>query len=155
MPRGLKGFKQNLDVEMEAVQRAQDHLEMLLLEKWAWGSLPAPRLQELASASKQDGLTSKLLLDLASTGTSGKHPQHLHRDFLRHLGDIPVKPQAISVLMLHQEAIPVQHDLQVLFPHQLFATLYHHDPNAWKQATLGKDAAAQAFWTQCSYLRRP
>ena len=72
--RGTWGFKQNLKQQgnpfaagssarapVPVQEEGRSKLALMLLERWCWGSMSLPVLQQLAAAAVEDGLTDPLL----------------------------------------------------------------------------------------------
>ena len=83
-PQG--GYKQKLaqamaDSEPEAPE-GRSFLAKALLEKWAWGVLSPPQVQEIAHGAFNDGLTQSQVKQLASIGSWGQFPGNMQRDMM-------------------------------------------------------------------------
>lgn len=103
-------------------------LGKLLLEKWAWGILSAPSVQEIAMAAKLSGLISADIEHLASLGASGHSPQNIHRDMVRtYCKDlVPPEPHVLEVPMLVTEGTQVHTTgmpCELLLPHDWVSAL--------------------------------
>ena len=90
---GVGGYLQQLelleedsDVADEEAEVVPSRFALILTQKWGWGRLSAPEVQELAAAAHRDGLQHPEVHKLASIGNWGRFPGNAHRDLLFHLG---------------------------------------------------------------------
>jgi len=72
---------------------AQSVFATTLLLKWAWGTLTAPDLQELAMACKLAGNEEAEVDELASLGAYGTNKGSCHRDLLRRFCSNMLAPE--------------------------------------------------------------
>ena len=105
-----------------------------LLEKWSWGHISSPMVQELADAVKKHFASSDSDIDkLASLGAHGEQPQHINRDLRIFLKDIDVpEGYAISVpfsVKVGASFEVVWCDCEILLPHEWFASLAKKHPD--------------------------
>ena len=96
---GPRGFQQKLagiHTQASLPNPQASDLANLLVDKWSWGYISTPLLQAIALAAKTDfesvGATPPGdLVALSTIGSSGNHPQHMHRDLVhRRLASPPV-----------------------------------------------------------------
>ena len=66
--RKLGGYKQQLAQEKETQQPPASKLADQLLQKWSWGTMSGPTVQQLAVAACEDGLTQPDLVKLSEIG---------------------------------------------------------------------------------------
>ena len=130
-------------------ERAPSKLASLLVEEWAWGAMSAPKVQALAQAAFEDGLTHPQMERLAKMGRRGLHPGNCHRDLLLAAGEhcftkatlrIPIR---LKVKQTMSEPVP----LDFLLPHKLFSCMFHSLPQAFIASVLGgSQANIPKFW---------
>lgn len=124
-------------------------LGMCLLDKWSWGVLSAPAVQEMAQAAKLNGCRQPDILFMASAGTHGQHQGNVHRDLMKKYCKDMVVPEVyiteIPFKVLDEDSgdMTVQHlDCHMLLPHDWLASL---DRAGCLQSHWGTDRVA-AFW---------
>ena len=81
----------------------QSCLATILLELCAWGLISAPLVQQIAHASKKDGLKHPEIDFLAQLGTSGEYKGNCRRDLFRKLNKHVDMPKPIYVNLPHVE----------------------------------------------------
>jgi len=87
---------------------------------------------------------------LSSLGSSGKYINNCWRDLLLHLGQSHI-PRPVLVQTIFKYGKKFKNgSMPFLFPHQLFAALYHHYPGAWNKYILPSMEATQKFWSLAS-----
>ena len=126
-------------------------LARLLTQKWGWGKLSAPEVQEIAHAAFQDGLRLAQVHNLASIGQWGIRPGNMQRDLLYHIGKLPLSQSTYMVdLKLNVKGTTwTDTTCTLLLPHKLFASLFHFKPEAFKEFILGGDPSnIKTFWTK-------
>ena len=97
-----------------------------------------------------DGLLHPEVDKLAKLGASGNQPSHCSRDLVRSLGPAFKELPPISVVEIpvvgHRDAEPFQLQLEVQFPHDVFA---HYAQNSQQfSQVFGSDEEICAFWDQ-------
>ena len=126
-------------------------LARLLTQKWGWGKISAPEVQQIAHAASEDGLRMAEVQQLASIGGWGSRPGNMQRDLLGHLGHIPLSNSSCMVdLKLKVKGTTwADTSCTLLLPHKLFSNLYHAKPKAFLEYMFGGDASnIQTFWTK-------
>ena len=114
------GYKQKLARHVEAPKPSAVY--SILMEKWAWGAISQPLMQEIARAAIADGIDNEDLKSLAVP--------HLTR-----LQDkLPVTPlsHASSYMPCVSKTVAgklVEASLAMLLPHQMFAALWQFSKN--------------------------
>lgn len=133
----------------ERPARTSTALARCILEKWAWGFISGPIVQELAEAAKASGATGADLDILASMGSHGQESgihnisRTIKRHFCKNLG-CPPEAHTVSVPMIvrHKAVENVKMvDTPMLLPHDWFAALERHPE------VLGLDSL-ETFWSQ-------
>ena len=96
-------------------------------------------MQEVAAAAVSDGCPCPHLQRVANIGSHGAHPQNCERDLEMHMRPSPVKS------ILKDIQLPMLNPFQVvtvvtpmLYPHELFATIYKHHPSMFLRRLCGK-----------------
>lgn len=92
-PRPAKRKKRGLGGSAVAVSV----MATVLLNKWAWGALSCPDVQELAAACQMSGNQEDEVDDLASIGGYGENVKHMHRDLVGRFFTPLCTPKAIKV----------------------------------------------------------
>ena len=119
-------------------------LARLLVSKWSWGHMSTPLIQEIAAAAVQDGLRHPVVEVIAKLGSSGRHPNHMHQDLLRKLHPSHISTSLSQFQVEYQNQRLSQH---VLWPHELFATLYHKHHDVFMSNIIGGDKGnPNKFW---------
>jgi hypothetical protein len=138
--RGGRAQKRNaVAMETEEAERAgrgpmtdESHspLWLALMNKWAWGTLSAPAVQELAQAAVFSGCDRPDVKELADLGARGEQAGNIHRDLLR----LYVKGTASPTAYVAQVPMHVRDDVSgemtietlechMLLPHDWMASL--------------------------------
>ena len=135
------------DIEAGVPQRS--HLAGRLLQLWAWGSITAKRVQELAHLALQDGLEHEDIRRLARLGNYGQHAQNAQRDLLHwmeaHLGAMPhVIHASIPLVTPHTQAMQYM-DLPIVPLHRMMAHMFEHWPQEFAARLAGKTGALEGF----------
>ena len=98
----------------------------------------------------RDGLQHPEILKLASLGNYGAQPSHCSRDLVRTLGPAFRELPAISYIKVpvrgHRVAEPFEMELEVQFPHDVFAHYSKH-PQDFAQI-FGTNEELRDFWGQ-------
>ena len=134
-------------------------LAAFLLEQWSWGFMSAQMVQAIAersrldfdrwTASGQDAVAQDLR-NLAELGSRGAHHNNCNRDLLAllgHEGNHVPDPLAFTTLCkTARPGIFASRPMQLLLPHEFFASLYHHYPAHWRTHVCPSDEDLEAFW---------
>ena len=133
------GYKQKLARHVEAPKPSAVY--SILMEKWAWGAISQPLMQEIAGAAIADGIDNEDLKSLAVP--------HLTR-----LQDkLPVTPlsHALSYMPCVSKTVAgklVEASLAMLLPHQMFAALWQFSKNIFIDKLCGGTPDnIPKFWT--------
>ena len=108
--------------------RAASKLALHLIERWAWGSLSAPELQNIAFLAVGDHEDPHPdLMRLSTIGSSGVHQNNCHRDLVSYRLAEPLIGRAISSIRIFTRKPPLrilEVDQCILLPHDLFGTMF-------------------------------
>ena len=149
------GYKQRLaqamaDSEPDDVPDGSSFLAKTLVEKWAWGLLSTPQVQEIAHGAFRDGLTHSQVKQLASLGSWGKCPGNMQRDMMQAIGSdcaLTCSTSEVQVNLLGPKGNWPSAKLNMLLPHKLFSKMYHARPAAFLESVLGgTEDNIKAFW---------
>ena len=139
-----------------------------MIHRFVWGNMSAAEVQTIAALLNRDlefaivktieGKSVKLthVSNIAEIGTSGAHPQNCHRDLMANLIQIGI---AVSHLVeLPLTTIPsnlVQMGHQcMIYPHELFASLYNHYHGAFLDRLWVSAERMQNFWTSVAHTQQ-
>ena len=120
---------------------------------WCQGRISAKQVQEYAFGAQQQGAVG--VIDMAKAGSSGRHPQNIHRSLVSMFG----KPDGAPAFCWHDIPTKKGRVLQpFMLPHEWFAALCREKPDLFN-ATIkgGDDSTCTAFWTcmaETPFLRR-
>jgi len=132
-------------------------LSTTLVEEFGWGFFNPQQLQKLSefckndiTAARNNALDASLLEDLAAIGADGGQPGNMARDLVRNL-------PATRLPDCKHHRIPVAHKvigrgrplLPFLYPHELFAAIYHNYPAAFSKA-IAPPGECERFWSEVS-----
>ena len=113
-------------------RRQLSPLGLNLLDKWSWGKLSAPGVQEIAQAAVQSGCATQDIKFMGSIGSNGAHPNNAQRDLMRTYCFELSTPEPFSFkvpLKLRQPdgtTAVVMSDFAVACPHDWLAALDRH-----------------------------
>jgi len=116
-----------------------------LKRDWCKGEISAKKVQEYALGAQLQGALG--MSAPARAGSSGKHPENIHRSLL-----IIFKPpqETPELTWAH---IPTKRGNVVhpfMLPHQWFSSLYACQPDLFDSSVRGPEGASDAFWTLMS-----
>ena len=120
---------------------------------WCQGRISAKQVQEYAFGAQQQGAVG--VIDMAKAGSSGRHPQNIHRSLVSMFG----KPDGAPAFCWHDIPTKKGRVLQpFMLPHEWFAALCREKPDLFN-ATIkgGDDSTCTAFWTcmaETPFMRR-
>ena len=137
----------------------------LLILLWCWGMMPATLVQRVAHKVYDDfellNRCNKSLVEcdveffqfgmlrkLAKLGDWGAYPGNCNRDLINTL---PVTHLNIDwkITLPLKIGNAIKMTVQgILWPHQLFASMYHYYPKAWIARVRGAEGELRRFWTQ-------
>ena len=83
-----------------------------LMNKWAWGAMSSVAVQEVANACRLAHVTDDALDELASMGSYGLNPGHIHRDLLRLSLNIHVVCIATLIHRIHLSDLALSNQLR-------------------------------------------
>lgn len=126
-------FERDVAGRIPTDRRQLSPLGLNLLDKWSWGKLSAPGLQEIAQAAVQSGCSKPDVMFMASLGSHGAYQNNVQRDLMRtycsHLSTpeplgfkVPLKlrkPDGSTAVELS--------DFSVACPHDWLCSLDRHD----------------------------
>lgn len=144
-------MQQRLHDEEDA-RLQQSVLAELLLNQLAWGIFSTAQVEDVANKAIQDmesvGLDVSVfpeLYALARAGTFGKHPNNIHRDIMNHVKD-KIEFTAFEP-HLPFKTIGEQ-PTKINLPHEHFAYLYNHQPEAFREQILPNTLELHRFWRE-------
>ena len=120
-----------------ALQRS--HVADLLMDRWSWGSISTPFVQEFAAMAVADGVTHEDCLFLGGLGSDGKYPNNMYSELCRKLVAMPFNDalDTISIWQKKGDKRFVKATQKILLPHRAFACLYANYPDIFKYNVLG------------------
>ena len=141
-PKARGGIQQRRAAAENAVAQPEEpsRLAALLLNSWVWGDMSALQLQKIAEAALADGAEHRDLRQLASIGSHGRAPNHCHRDLVEYRLRRPEIQGALSDITVWMRKPPlhtVMANQKILLPHELFAAIFQHHPEAFTSKILG------------------
>lgn len=128
----------------------RSQLAELLIDKWSWGFLSAPQVQEIAAAAVADGARRPDLEALAKLGSWGRHTSNIHSELMRKLGTTPVSvaTSTMAVFLKKPPSMMTKAFHGVIWPHELFAAMYSGAPKEFEARLLGGSAEnVPRFWS--------
>ena len=123
-------------------------LSAFLIEKWGWGLISAPFLQQVASLSVEDGANHPDLKVLAKLGTSGKYPGKCHGELVAKLNPMSIDHALTNSTIWYRVGRKLKGCTHyALLPHELFALLYSQHRDAFTEHIMGGSADnLPKFW---------
>lgn len=111
-----------------STQPRSSALGSLLLEKWCWGGVSAPFLQQVSAAAIRDGAVGEDINILGGLGSSGLYPGNMHAELTKKLKRTDLDQitcDTPSFMNKHLSKVTqVMHPM--LLPHILFSALFNH-----------------------------
>jgi len=147
------------DVQKPQVRKDKKQRESLLVaflvQAFAWGHMPATKVQQIAHLAYQDLQKAKNdesieeeLLSMARCGQFGKHSGHVYGQLIEAVDTgvlPPAKPCPVPVKDNSQRGYGIR-ALKFVLPHELFASLYHNHKDKFRWCVCpGKDVL-RSFW---------
>ena len=135
---------------------AKSLLVAFLVEQFAWGHFSPQLVQKIAAlacadfdkAREQEELMEDLRR-LAQIGSRGALANNAHRDIMAFTTGVNL-PEPCAVSMPFKA--PLGDRMQsVLLPHEMFASLYHNYPDAWKKYIVPDTARLGLFWAKMQH----
>eukprot|EP00969_Alexandrium_andersonii_P031097 1357461-Alexandrium_andersonii.AAC.1 len=126
----------------------QSKLARKLLDRWSWGLLSAPMVQELASCAVEDGAQGEDLLVLSKLGSQGRYPNKCHKELMDKLRPTSITDVLgkISVFYMYGKMVK-QINQEILLPHELFAQLYaKHKDQFMVSMCGGSQGNIEQYW---------
>jgi len=135
-----------------------------LMERFGWGQLSAPAVQEFADAARRDGLDHAEVTALSKIGSSGAHPKNCFRDLRRMYRtkecQFP-KPLMVEIPFYDARAFPPQiifESVPVILAHELAGFMFTHYENEFKARLLGSatdKTLLEEYWDGADMDRDP
>ena len=158
--RGRRGGKQQRNAEHETVI-LQSVVCAYLIEQWAWGGYSPQEAQRVGKLVMQDietikragpGARFRDLEGLAHIGDDGKYPGNMHRDMLSIMPNINLpQPAKLDLPMQDSSTGQISRTEQaILYPHLMFASLYHHFRAAFFDRLVPDVKGLESFWNNVS-----
>lgn len=127
-----------------------------MVMRWSWGEMSPQELQHMADLIEQDlrnllagGLDMRLLKTLSGLGSKGSSPQHCHRDLLTRLPTPKLGTMSTFKIYLEHSVFGVSEAMSgIVWPHELFANLYHHHNAAFFTYMVPSLEILKNFWGQ-------
>jgi len=123
-----------------------------LVLQWSWGEISPQKLNHMMKLFKQDlenaaTLDTTLLDILCGIGSSGSNLQHCHSQLVKGLQvDTMPKQCFFKVPLQHSVYGCFEKDMGVVWPHELFAKLFHHYKDAFWLYIVGSTGRLRTFW---------
>jgi hypothetical protein len=125
-----------------------------ILLKWAWGSLSAPDVQQLALACKLSGNTESEVDELASIGNYGLNDKQ-HRDLMLKFSGRLLTPQSRLINLPYTDVkgdanFCLHTQVPIILPSDWLRTLMTNpDLSFEKEACFGVSELFNQFWNKC------
>ena len=119
--------QRHLDTVVDAVPVGHSKLARYLLRQYFTGALSLPLVVEIAMLSVAEPSGHKDMVCLKNLGTAGLYPGNLRRYLYNRLLKFPLEAALQTFeppVKLFGKLATV--DFQLIYPHILFAQLYHH-----------------------------
>ncbi len=147
------GIRQRLEAAEDDAGNhvAKSLLVAFLVEEFAWGHFSPQLVQKIAALACADFDTAReqeeLMEDLrrlAQIGSRGALANNAHRDIMAFTTGVNMpEPCAVSMPFKAPLGDRMQSDP---VPHEMFASLYHNYPDAWKKYIVPDTARLGLFW---------
>ena len=136
-----------------------------LIQQFCWGFYSAAEIQRLASFMKQDLQAAKRAGEdgffpqvdkAAAYGSNGQYPGNMHRDLIKSLDAIGLSMLRVIRVSLNEiggAAIRVGTQM-MLYPHELFATIYEHYPDSFRARILVSRDTLGDFWKSVGHTKQ-
>lgn len=131
----------------------ESRLANWMLEQMAWGLLSPAQCQVIASLvedeMQSEGCTPhSTVSQLANLGSRGRYVNNVWRDMQKLFGAIRICHPKVHTLSLKRGNKTGSFASPSLWPHELFANLFHEYPNAWKKYICPSRSRLTSFWSQ-------
>jgi hypothetical protein len=145
-----KGIRQRLanDTVVTPVV-LESGLASFLLAEFSWGAMSAQLVQKIALLATKDcqqsintGGILKDLESLSKLGGSGHHPNNVHRDIMKFSSQ-SLLPVGLDVQIPFKQGLKLQ---RILLPHEMFAAIFTHYPEAWCRVINPEASKLVSFW---------
>ena len=151
-PRGGQKQKAQWASEQHTSPAAEQksYLATYLIDRWSWGSMSTPQVQQVAWAAVADGASHADLVFLSKLGTSGRYPGNMFQELTKKLQPTPMVDviDTFHVWQKKNNRPPVWVCQNLLLPHRVFSCLYKHHYAVFKDNILGGSVGEPArFWT--------
>ena len=129
----------------------ESRLAEWLLKQLAWGCLSASQCQQIAAAAETDMQTlgvepPSLIKKFAACGSHGRHVNNVWRDMRQIFGVNRFCEPTLHSLSLKVGKITRQAFTSALWPHEVFASLFHYYQKAWQSVICPSSQRVAAFW---------
>ena len=133
----------------QATTQKPSALMAILLYEVMWGFMQPTLAHRIARAAAEDGIAHPDLDNFVKMGTGGVHERNVWRDLCTRLRHTPILRAIgnVSAPLVCPPAAPFDGDLDMLYPHALFATIYTAHPAEFEKRILGGTADnVPLFW---------
>jgi len=117
-----------------------------LVDGLSLGDASIQRSHRLATACKADGGAREAVLQFATLGADGRHPQNIERDlhvWLRNLHNLELEPYYIPFQLFHPVKLEIQTvQVPVIAPHEWFRALWRKGLATFRQILLADNPPA-------------
>ena len=114
-------------------------LATMLIDKWSWGLISAPMVQQIAKCAVDDGASHPDVVALSALGKSGTYQQNIYAELIRKLPP-PKLSSSLSLIDVWMKKGPFsRHQVShpILLPHEMFAALFEHYPHVFNNTICG------------------
>ena len=131
----IGGYKQQHAAGLAAEPRGHSELARFLLCAFLVGTISLPFLVTIAGLAYNEPHQHHDILQLSKLGGMGSSPQHMKRDLFKRLLRFPIEAAAtfIKVPMKISGVLHDNFDFTMVYPHKLFASLYHDYPQEFRK----------------------
>ena len=138
--------------QMQEEYACQSRLASWLLSMYAWGEFSIQRCQRIAHLVVQDFEAAKendaILHDLhmfSQLGANGTYPNKTHAQIMQKTEHLPKLPEPYVAEL--DFTPPLGKQKQSFFlPHEVFSSMYHFYPGAWKATMIPSEEHVQKWW---------
>ena len=121
---------------------------------WAWGLISPQILQKLMflfihdiENAKNEDLDMNMIKNLTALGSHGDYSQNMHRSLMNSIGkhNLPT-PHSFLAPLTHKVIGDFSRAVDMILPHELFASVYHCYKAAWVDRICPSSARVEKFW---------
>jgi hypothetical protein len=149
----MGGIRQRM--QAEELVPAESKLAHYLVTSWAWGEMTPQQVQKIAQLACEDSTEGRRLgrnladlEKLAGLGSCGRHSNNCHRDLVRCLPPTRLCPPAVSEIPLRLKTTTAPRPQSIFWPHEVFSSIFHQYPEAWKERLCPGSSEISNFWRQ-------